>query len=390
VVVALVALAALWAPEVSDAAPVQEPGLEEQQQDIEARRGEVALEIDAMRADNAEIEAALAVLDANVASQQAALDTATAAATEAQAALTEAETAVAEAEAQVRALNEASDALMVQSFVSPPAESAWDTLSADSMSDAAVMRAILDMQADQDASVLDLLEAARDRLSSERDQREDAAAAAEEARAAAEGALSRVRAARDQQAMFAAEAEAALNRRLVEAENLATLDAELSRQIAEEAAEQARIQEQAAASGTLPATTTTVGDVTLATVSCHDGGAITVAASLAPSLQQLLDHAFADGLVLCGGGYRSPDEQIQLRMEHCGTSYYAIYEMPSSQCDPPTAPPGSSQHELGLAVDFVNCSSQSTACFQWLNAHASAYGLYNFPPEPWHWSTTGE
>jgi hypothetical protein len=126
------------------------------------------------------------------------------------------------------------------------------------------------------------------------------------------------------------------------------------------------------------------GPTDLATV-----GGITVSASIADQLVQLLDAARADGLLLNGSGYRSHERQIELRESHCGTSHYAIYEMPSSQCSPPTARPGNSQHEVGLAIDFVNCSSHSTACWQWLNTHATTYGFFNLASEPWHWSSTG-
>lgn len=51
-------------------------------------------------------------------------------------------------------------------------------------------------------------------------------------------------------------------------------------------------------------------------------------------------------------GRRSNTEQIQLRRAHCGTSWYDIYEKPSSECSPPTARPGHSKHESGLAVDL--------------------------------------
>src|SRR5690606_34197909 len=96
---------------------------------------------------------------------------------------------------------------------------------------------------------------------------------------------------------------------------------------------------------------------------------------MAPNLEAMLAAAAADGLQLCGGGYRSPQEQIELRRQNCGTSDYAVYEMPSSQCTPPTARPGSSNHEQGLAVDF-NCGgslieSHSNPCFQWMDAHAA-------------------
>jgi LAS superfamily LD-carboxypeptidase LdcB len=68
--------------------------------------------------------------------------------------------------------------------------------------------------------------------------------------------------------------------------------------------------------------------------------------------------------------------------------------MPSSECSPPTARPGRSLHERGLAVDF-NCrgelvDSRADPCFRWLDANAARFGLYNLPSEPWHWSVTGQ
>ena len=92
---------------------------------------------------------------------------------------------------------------------------------------------------------------------------------------------------------------------------------------------------------------------------------------------------------MCGGGYRSSDAQIATRRANCGDSYYDIYEKPSSQCSPPTAIPGTSQHEKGLAIDFENCSTRTTTCYKWLAKNAAAHGLKNLPSEPWHWSTTG-
>jgi LAS superfamily LD-carboxypeptidase LdcB len=67
--------------------------------------------------------------------------------------------------------------------------------------------------------------------------------------------------------------------------------------------------------------------------------------------------------------------------------------MPASQCDPPTARPGTSLHEQGLAIDFT-CDGGSVVdygdvCWNWLEANANSYGLYNLPSEPWHWSVDG-
>jgi LAS superfamily LD-carboxypeptidase LdcB len=132
----------------------------------------------------------------------------------------------------------------------------------------------------------------------------------------------------------------------------------------------------------------------LATVTCPSGGSITVAGSIADSVQALLNAAANDGVSLCASsGWRSTERQIELRRQNCGTSNYAIYYMPSSQCNPPTARPGSSMHEQGLAIDF-SCNGggairYGNECWNWLAAHANEYGLYNLPSEPWHWSTTG-
>ena len=42
-----------------------------------------------------------------------------------------------------------------------------------------------------------------------------------------------------------------------------------------------------------------------------------------------------------------------VRRANCGSSNYAIYQMPASACSPPTARPGTSMHEQGLAIDFT-------------------------------------
>lgn len=91
-----------------------------------------------------------------------------------------------------------------------------------------------------------------------------------------------------------------------------------------------------------------------------------------------------------GNSWRSTASQIEVRKSNCGTSQYAIYEAPASSCSPPTAKPGKSNHQRGVAIDFANCSSRSTACYQWLSQHAAEYGLQNLPSEPWHWSVDGK
>lgn len=120
---------------------------------------------------------------------------------------------------------------------------------------------------------------------------------------------------------------------------------------------------------------------------------IRVHESIYANLVALLAAAEDDGIHLRGGGYRSAGSQVALRRYHCGTSNYAIYEKSSSKCRPPTARPGFSMHERGLAVDFtVNgraIPSRNTAAFRWLSRNAAKYGFRNLASEPWHWSTNG-
>jgi peptidoglycan hydrolase-like protein with peptidoglycan-binding domain len=120
---------------------------------------------------------------------------------------------------------------------------------------------------------------------------------------------------------------------------------------------------------------------------------IRVARQIASQVEALLATAEVDGIRLGGGGYRSPEAQVELRKKHCGTTHYDIYEKPASRCTPPTAPPGKSMHEKGLAIDFTyngrTINSRDNPGFQWLSRNASRFGLYNLPSEPWHWSVNG-
>ncbi len=119
---------------------------------------------------------------------------------------------------------------------------------------------------------------------------------------------------------------------------------------------------------------------------------IRVNAGVAGQVQALIGAARSDGINLHGGGYRPVADQITLRIAHCGTSGYDMFERPAGECEPPTARPGFSQHELGLAIDFTENGAILTAGspgFNWMVANAGGFGLINLPSEAWHWSTTG-
>jgi LAS superfamily LD-carboxypeptidase LdcB len=394
-VLAVVLAVAALTPSVGGAQEPDPEATEQERDEVRAREAEVVIEIDALEAQDAEVRATLAEIERNVDRQRSELQEAQRVQARGEAELAQATQAVADARRRIDDLNQQADRLVVDSFVNPPSDYALEPLRAGSMTDAAVVQAVLQMQGKRDADLLERLAQAHDSLEAEQAKKGDAAAGAKQAQEAAAEELADVEAALAQQQAFAADLEARLNARLAEAESLRTLDAALSDRLTQE---QAALAAQLAAATQPPAQAVGTSQIApapggLATVSCPAGGSITVAGSIAENVQALLNDAAADGVMLCGGGYRDPQEQIELRMAHCGTSYYAIYQMPASQCDPPTAIPGTSMHEQGLAIDFT-CNGGGTVstgdeCWDWLQANAVGYGLYNLPSEPWHWSTNG-
>ncbi len=189
---------------------------------------------------------------------------------------------------------------------------------------------------------------------------------------------------RDLDAAAAAEIESE-ERRIAEALNRRRIAEEERRRAEEEArraAEEARRQ-TGSTSGV-----TSDGKLELVWVS-----GIQVNVQIAEQTAGLLAAMEAEGFKVSGWGYRTHQAQISLRRAHCGTSEYAIWQMPSSRCRPPTARPGRSNHEVGLAIDFTYngriVSSRSSAVFQALTRIAPQYGLKNLPSEPWHWSVNG-
>ncbi|RZU53921.1 D-alanyl-D-alanine carboxypeptidase [Krasilnikovia cinnamomea] len=116
---------------------------------------------------------------------------------------------------------------------------------------------------------------------------------------------------------------------------------------------------------------------------------ITVHKSVSFAFRRMLADARARGIVLGGGGFRTKKRQIELRkINGCPD----IWTAPPSSCRVPTAIPGTSLHEVGLAVDLTvdgGSLTRDSAAFRWLSANARKYGYVNLPSEPWHWSITG-
>jgi hypothetical protein len=121
---------------------------------------------------------------------------------------------------------------------------------------------------------------------------------------------------------------------------------------------------------------------------CAVGG-LTVNASLVGGLARLLAAASADGVHLGGGGFRSNSEQIKLR------SVNGCPDLTSSAstCAVPTAPPGKSMHEWGLAIDFAvggQTIGRGSPAKAWLDAHSASFGLHPLSSEAWHFSVNGK
>jgi hypothetical protein len=359
-----------------------------QRAQVRAQKAKVASDVNALKATDAQVTSALDALDANVNGQQAQLSEAQRASSQADQAQAAAEAAVAAKQAEIDALRVQIRKFAVQVFVHPPGDDAMAALDSTDPGAAAEKRALLDLQNTNNSDLLDQLTAAQQDLDASRKLAADAANEAKSKRDAVASNLASLQSARDQKAQFAGQVQNRLDQALGEAANLATLDSALSQQIqADELAQAAR-----AGTGNGGSAGGPVGNVNLSSASCPGGGRITIAASIADQVQRLLNAAAADGVMLCGGGYRSSQAQVEARRANGCPD---IYNSPPSACHPPTARPGTSMHERGLAIDFT-CNgggvitSRSSPCYQWLDGHASTCGFYNLPSEPWHWSVNGD
>jgi peptidoglycan hydrolase CwlO-like protein len=409
--IAAITLAALLVTSVV----VSEPSAAQEDPSAERDQGGeqalVSIDVDVLRADNVEVSDTLTNVRENVETQQAMLAEAQTAVTTAQANLAAADAALLDTQTRLDAVNVDADRVVVDAFVNPPVESALDSLSAESLMDATVKQSILHRQADYDAAALGEYQTLQTQLETERTERTSAAEAAEAAAAESAAAYADVESAVGQQAAFAAEVQRRLDQRLAEADALQNTDPVLAEQIrAREAelaaalneldeevqAERARalaaeLAEQADANKGITGIKPVAGGVV--DVACPAGGTVQVAGDISASVERLLTDAYEAGISMCGYGYRDPAGQIAVRRSNCGSSNYAIYQAPSSYCSPPTARPGTSMHEQGLAIDFTNGGGgtigSGSSAYSWMRSNAANYGLYNLPGEPWHWSVDG-
>ncbi len=383
---------------------------------VQSERAQAAAQVDASQAEVTDLTAALDELNTLIAQQAAEVDAARAAVVAAEAALAETEAQIVAAEAEIAATRDDLRRIAVDSFVgrNSDAEADLALFQASELSEGVRARAYLDFGSGNLGDLLDQLRALEADLEDLAEQRRVQLEESEAARAAEEEQLAQLEEALTLQQQLVAEAESRLEHMLSEAESLAALDNQLAGQIQQEearirAAIEAERRRREELARRQAASSTTGGSGSSG--SSGSGGSVTrppippsseivsvngilIHTSAADELRALLDAAAADGIILGGGGWRSSDTQVELRKAHCGTSEYAIWEAHPNECSPPTARPGQSMHERGLAVDFtVNgraIRSRDSDAFRWLAANAPSYGFRNLPSEPWHWSTNGQ
>jgi hypothetical protein len=319
----------------------------------------------------AEIEAELAELDAQLSTAEASAGAAEQAALDADVALEGAEVKVVDAEATAERSEESARESIVDAFMSPMS---MPVRALEDQNEATYAKGLIASRADHR---LEMAQAAARADQVAQRARADAVRAAEQADEASADAA--------EAAMAVSDARTA---RLWELEDLATFTLALAEQT-QVLGQFDGVLEQQELVRMIEARIAASRPVEKAATVRIPGTTIDVHHLIAERVSAMIDAARAEGVVLDGWGWRSHQRQIELRIDHCGPDPYSVYEAPASSCSPPTARPGNSMHERGVAIDFKECDVRSTVCYRWLAEHAHLYGLYNLPSEPWHWSTNG-
>ena len=366
---------------------------------VRAQAAKKAAQLQVTKANRAQAAQALAALNSNVRITAISLDKAKRNSTSARKELVAAESRLRILEKRLDGLRLSQLDEALQQYAQPSGSSVDAVLQSESSSQASRRSMYSEIARRTTADVVDELAATSEDVRIERAKAAKARKRANDVKEAISARLVDFQQAGEAQQKLAAVLEAKLERDLEEQASLAELDKSYSDRLAKEN-EQLTRQLLSAGAGRKGSGSFNVNGPdpgrSVSEVSGVGGGSdthgIKVAPSLRPQLVRMLAAAKADGLYISGGGYRSPANQIRLRAAHCGGGTFNIYHKRSSQCRPPTARPGNSQHERGLAVDFTyggRIFNRSSPGYLWLKKNAWRYGFKNLPSEPWHWSTTG-
>ncbi len=393
----LVALFAVAAVFLGGAVGVDAQEDEERLEELKAEREAIlaeqaaqALQVDAATADVDTVVEALDAINALVDLHEARLAEAEQAVLSAEALVEAAEIRSAELELERADVAERISRLAVAAFTGEAGEGSGDLtafLVNEDPTEAARRRTLVEFQTGSLADAVDRLR----QLSSEAElveqDRQRAVEAAVRGRTDAINRRADLADAEAAQIEIVIAAEARLERRLAEAQALDELDAAkaaeiqkqeeaIARRIREEAARKAAA-EAARRAAAQPAPADAADMVTIEGFTVHG--------DIADAVGQMIRAARSDGVTLTGYGWRSSQRTAELRVINGCPD---VYNASPSSCRIPTARPGQSMHERGLAIDFQSCWRGSD-CFTWLSNNAAAYGFKNLPSESWHWSTNG-
>ena len=132
---------------------------------------------------------------------------------------------------------------------------------------------------------------------------------------------------------------------------------------------------------------------------------VSVDSRIYPDLQRMFDDAREQGVdPTVREGYRSRDEQIQMMESYVSRYINEGYSESEAEtlAAQIVAQPGTSEHELGIAVDINGASGVSDeTVYRWLLENAYKYGfILRYPSgkedvtgidyEPWHYRYVGE
>jgi len=360
--------------------------MREERREVQEEAAEVALDVNALTDDIDALTDALLALHEAVDAQEASLDAATRRIEAAEVAEAAAQTAIDKLEADIASTKETLLESAVNSFMGFLGPLSGQAALDSNPWQYARTESLVEFGNGNSTEIIDELRALKAELESEKEEAVAHTAELDQQKAEVVLRVIELDLAVQREGNILDAVEDRLDARLAEVAALESLDADLAAEITaeEQRIASAIIRRNRERSVTIPDN----APVDLTVVR-----GLTVNVLIADNVEGFLAAMEARGFSLSGGGYRSSDSQINLRRSHCGTSDYAIWEMPASQCRPPTARPGRSAHERGLAIDFTYrgsiIRSRNSDVFRAMEEVALAYGFKNLPSEPWHWSTTG-
>ncbi len=364
--------------------------LKEEREKIQLEVAAAAARVSAADATHEEVAKALDDINGLVDLHQARLLDAEQAVRSAEQLVTQAEARRAEIEVEMEGLRELVSDLAVMAFTGEAGENGEDLtafLLSDNPTEAIRRRSLVEFQTGNLSDGLDRMRL----LDAEAAQVEaDRARAVEAALINQTEAINRqleLDKAVDIQTELVLDVEARLEQRLAEASYLEEIDSEKAAEIRQQEEVIAkRVRAEAAAKAAAEARRRAAARPAPANADdIVEAEGFWVHSSVQGQVAQMIRDARSAGVTLSGYSYRSPQRTAELRVINGCPD---VYNASPSRCRIPTARPGTSMHERGLAIDFRSCW-RGSACFTWLSNNASKYDYKNLPSESWHWSTNG-